>query len=155
MIIFVILMIFTIKHVVTNHQLPSWSWSRSDQLVTRGLAILAPSSSLPSSLSSPPSSSSSLSLEYFIFRRGELLGTFKNNIWYFMVLQTLWGGRDELVQLPYQCALQCTAVDLNRPAEKISFVLWAYYILKDLRQIITLFSDILPLLNEKQLTILT
>ena len=108
MIIFVIviLMIFTIKQVVTNHQLPSWSWSRSDQLVTRGLAILAPSSSLPSSLSSPPSSSSSLSLECFIFRRGELLGTFKNNIWYFMVLQTLWGGRDELVQLPYQCVLQ-------------------------------------------------
>ena len=69
MIIFV-----TIKQVVTNHQLPSWSWSRSDQLVTRGLAILAPSSSLPSSLSSPPSSSSSLSLEYFIFRQGELLG---------------------------------------------------------------------------------
>ena len=34
----------------------------TDQLVTRGLAILGPSSSLPSSLSSPPSSSSSLSL---------------------------------------------------------------------------------------------
>ena len=36
----------------------------TDQFVTRGLAILGPSSSLPSSLSSPPSSSSSLSLKY-------------------------------------------------------------------------------------------